>query len=225
MNVYDLFSGHGGWGRAFAQRGHTVHTLDSDPYYQADLVVDIRNVTADRLVRQWGSPDVVLASPPCEAFSVNSVWRNWTPELKPRHQWAQLGKDTVVATVSLIQALEPRLFVVENPRSVLRKMGIVPFEQREVWYCHYGAPHAKPTDLWGQFPRSWRARPTCHNRVASHSWPCCCFDHLKSSRGSHDGVQSLNYDLKSVIPHQLSYTLCRAAERELFGADPGRQKA
>jgi site-specific DNA-cytosine methylase len=67
VRLLDLFSGLRGWSEPFAERGHEVLTLDFAPRFGADMTADILEVAATDFPWQ---PDVVLASPPCEAFSV-----------------------------------------------------------------------------------------------------------------------------------------------------------
>lgn len=71
MNVLDLFSGTGGFSEAFRQRGHKVIRIDNDPQFQS--VPD--TWIADVLDIDFFSPhapafDVIVASPPCQAFSL-----------------------------------------------------------------------------------------------------------------------------------------------------------
>ena len=97
VKVFDCFSGfggdpahsdHGGWGNAARARGHEVVTLDYEARFNADIVADIREVTAADL--PW-RPDVVLASPPCEAFSVARIGVNWNHDHTPKTDRARLG--------------------------------------------------------------------------------------------------------------------------------------
>lgn len=221
MKVVDLFCGLKGWSRPFADRGHEVWTTDIDPAFEPDWAGDILNVRVDDLP-PW-RPDILLASPPCEAFSVMTMGRNWTHEGKPKTEKAELAEALVLKTISVIQYLKPTYFVIENPRGRLRTLGLVPYEDRRtVWYCRVGAPIAKPTDLWGGFPPSLRLPDMCHNQRPGHADDCRCKDHIASPRGSYTGTQGGDRSSKgaanrSKIPYGLSVTVCLAAEHDLGG--------
>ena len=99
---------------------------------------------------------------------------------------------------------------------MLRRLNIVPFEQRTVWYCHFGETHAKPTDLWGGFPPSLELPIPCHAADDGHSTTCCCRDHEPAPRGAKTGTQGKgNAANRAVIPYGLGYTVCIFAERDL----------
>lgn len=76
MRVLDLFAGRKGWSKQFHHRGHEVITLDLDPTFDCDITADIMDITPD-VLELYGPFDVILASPPCEAFSVAALSRNW----------------------------------------------------------------------------------------------------------------------------------------------------
>jgi hypothetical protein len=121
-------------------------------------------------------------------------------------------------TVSWITQLAPRASVIENPRGVLRKLGIIPWAPTTHWYCHYGETRAKPTDLWVSgfaFPSN-----LCHNQRAGHGADCCCRDHEAAPRGAKTGTQGIGtYADRSEIPRGLAEAV-RAAILEGRGQEP-----
>lgn len=179
LRVLDLFAGLEGWSAPFRERGHDVYSVDVDARFDVDSHADVFELTPTDLPWQ---PDVVLASPPCEAFSVLRIGQNWTRDHQPRNDKARDAVRLVEATVALIAALEPRFWIIENPVGKLRRLPVVaPFYRRTVTYCQYGAPWRKPTDLWGGFPPSLELRPRCRPMQ-----PC----HVPAPRGSTQGIQS-----------------------------------
>lgn len=218
MNVVDLFCGLKGWSAPFLDRGHHVWTTDIDPEFDPDLATDVR-VLADIAAsgsKPFDTIDVLLASPPCESFSVASIGHHWTGGRRayvPKTNEARTGIELVKATLRLISIWQPRIAVIENPRGVLRNLGLL-HDPVTVWYCHYGETRAKPTDLWGYpFPDSWHARPKCHNRRPGHPTECCCKDHEAAPRGAKTGTQGINtYALRSEIPYELATSICLGAE-------------
>jgi hypothetical protein len=177
VRVLDLFSGLRGWSDPWLDRGHEVITLDNEPSFEADLVMDIRDLQLHHL--PW-MPDVILASPPCEAFSVMTIGRNWTKDHEPKTERAEQAIELVRATVARIGAWNPRFWIIENPRAKLRRLMPDTLDRVTVTYCQYGEPYMKPTDLWGGFPPSWWPRPPCSPRS-----PC----HASAARGSKTGIQ------------------------------------
>jgi len=207
MKMLDLFAGLEGWSEPWREAGHEVFSVDYDPSFDVDLHADIFELKPWDL--PW-VPDVVLASPPCETFSVASIGHHWTGGhrvYEPKTEEARKGKELVAATWTLIAgllALGAQHYVIENPRGVLRKLGIIPHDPVTVWYCHYGEDRGKPTDLWHNIGQ-WTASPVCHNQRPEHPEDCCCRDHVGARRGARTGTQGIQtYADRSKIPYALS---------------------
>lgn len=230
MNVVDLFSGLGGWAEPFIERGHTVITTDLDPSFERTITANVMDEDlADRIFRaleeEGGRPavDIVVASPPCEGFTVMNIGKNWTrptddPPNAPRTPAAWQALKLVQRTRALIRELDPTWFVIENPRGKLRRLSAVgDLERRTVTYCQYGLTSQKPTDLWGGFPPSLEFRPTC-----SRGAPC----HVAAPRGSRTpgSIQGISGPrqaaLRAKIPFELALAVCLAAERDQDSPGP-----
>jgi hypothetical protein len=177
VRVLDLFAGLRGWSDPFAERGHDVLTLDIEPRFGADYQADI--LTWDPTTLPW-TPDIILASPPCEKFSVLAIGKNWLPGYAPRHDGTRTAIRIAQRTAETIELLQPAFWVVENLVGMLRKLHLLPYERRTVTYCQYGGFTRKPTDLWGGFPPTLSLRRMCRNGD-----PC----HVASPRGSTTGIQ------------------------------------
>ena len=210
MRVLDLFSGMNGWGDPWRAAGHEVIGIDNDPKLPATIHADLRFFDIDTLPWQ---PDVILASPPCEGFSVMNIGKNWTgpdddPPHRPKTASARLALELVETTRRIIAQLDPAYFIIENPRAKLRKLPVMAdLERRTVTYCHYGEPRMKPTDLWGGFPPSLILEPPCNNGD-----PC----HVRAPRGSTTGTQGrMTYAQKALIPAALSDAIRVAVELDL----------
>jgi site-specific DNA-cytosine methylase len=74
--VFDLFCGLGGWSEAFIDAGFRAIGFDVEKHdygeggYPGELVLrDVRSITGAELVKQYGVPNVIVASPPCQEFS------------------------------------------------------------------------------------------------------------------------------------------------------------
>lgn len=188
MKVLDLFAGLGGWSAAFLDRGHDVTHVELDPVFEPEICADVFDLSPDDLGGP-GAFDLVLASPPCQQFSVMRIGHNWTTDNRPK-TWAAANAVRLVRhTAALIDGLEPRWFVMENPCGKLRTLvarGLVSslmmsWERRTITYCTYGAPWMKRTDLWGGFPPTFVERDQC-----SEGMPC----HEAAPRGMASGVQT-----------------------------------
>lgn len=87
MKVIDLFAGEGNWSAAFRDREHEVLTVEIDERFKPDILADVLDLEPDEF--PW-RPDIILASPPCEGFSVAAIGKNWTPPpdaSAPRGSW------------------------------------------------------------------------------------------------------------------------------------------
>lgn len=210
MRVLDLYSGTGSSTVAFEEGGATVKRVELDRRHRADLYADVLTLTAyDLLLLCGGRPDFVWASPPCTGFSVASIGTHWgggNRGYEPKTDTARRGVALVRWTLSIIRALEPRCWLMENPRGMLRTLPVVAGLNRwTVTYCAYGDARMKPTDLWGVMPGTWRPRPMCRNGA-----PC----HTAAPRGAQTGTQGIRGSVdRSRVPLDLS--------REVFAAVRG----
>lgn len=210
MRVLDLFAGLGGWSAPFVERGHDVITVDIDPVFGAVMTADVLTIGPN-----FGRFDVVLASPPCEAFSVASIGTHWTGGLRayePRTPQAHTALALVHWTVAAIEVMRPSVAVIENPRGMLRKLGVLDrYERATVTYCQYGDSSMKPTDLWGlPFPPSWQPRAVCRNGATCHE---------RAPRGAKTGTQGkMGAAARALIPYELAMSVCLAAERDVARA-------
>ena len=203
MKLLDLFSGLRGWSDPFLAAGWGVTTVDNDPSFGADVTKSVLALP-DTFAQGF---DVILASPPCTCFSTMTFSHHWKPGRVPRTPEAQVAMDLVRKTVKMIQMAQPRFWVIENPRAMLRKLGLIPGRRETVWYCRYGEQRAKPTDLWGGFPERWIPRGACRNGNP---------DHTPAPRGSRTGTQGgLSSAASAKIPVALAEELRIAMEAEL----------
>ena len=213
LKVIDLFAGLGGWSKPFIERGHEIFRIDWNKKFDLELVADVNNLQVDDF--PW-EPDIILASPPCETFSISSIGHHWNRDRTPKTEEAKIGIELVKNTVKLIKESNAKIGIIENPRGMLRKLNLIDGSRVTAFYCHFGENRAKPTDLWGlPFPKDFDVRGECHSQRPSHPPDCCCRDHQSAPRGSQTGTQGMgNYATKSLIPYELALEVCLKAEAQ-----------
>jgi len=212
MKVLDLFSGLCGWSAAFKDRGHEIVTVDNNIKFKPTICIDVMELEADAFREHF---DVILASPPCNCFSIASVYRHWDKNKKPKDKQTKEAIKLVAHTLKLIIELNPRFWFLENPRGMLRK--VIGMPTVTTYYAGYGTPYLKPTDIWGPHPKIEWNKPT--------KW-------IKAPRGSKTGIQGIDGkyikaypddmgkilrvpELRAIVPYALSQAVCLACEREL----------
>jgi hypothetical protein len=206
--VFDFYSGTGSSTQAFEDAGHRVIKVELDEYFEADER-DILALTAEGLIAKYGQPDFIWASPPCQKFSVASLWKYWEGsrgQTKPKHPDVYEAIALVEHTVNLMQALKPTYgWIMENPRGMLRHQEVVKELPRwTISYCQYGDTRMKPTDLWGTI-QGWTPRPICRPRAECHE---------SSPAGTNAGGTGKlrNARLRSMIPYQLGQEICTVVD-------------
>jgi|TARA_R100001530_G_scaffold112392_2_gene79431 site-specific DNA-cytosine methylase len=194
MNIVELFAGSRSFSKVAERLGHQTFTSDIEAFDNIDYVTDIFDFDTSKVPFQI---DVLWASPPCTYFSVASIGHHWNKDNTPKTENAKLGIEIVKKTIGIISELNPKYFIIENPRGKLRKLNLInPKTMKTVWYCTYGDKRAKPTDIWTNIEQ-WIPRPVCHNGNKN------CH-HESAPRGSKTGTQGLkgSYD-RSKVPEQL----------------------
>ena len=191
MKVLELFAGSCSFSNVAKEYGYETFTTDYNNFDGIDYVTDILQFDYNELPYK---PDIIWASPPCTYFSVASIGKHWNKDNTPKSKEAITGMEIVNKTKEIINTLQPKYFVVENPRGKLRKLDLLDsFNRVTVTYCQYGDNRMKPTDLWHNL--DWTPRPMCKNGM-----PC----HVAAPRGSQTGTQGLkgNYE-RSKVPYEL----------------------
>ena len=203
MKVLELFAGSRSIGKAAESLGHEVFSSDINDFPGIDYLCDILMFDRKQMPFQ---PDMIWASPPCTGFSVAAIGHHWTGgrgAYIPKTETAKLGIELLRETLRIIDEINPKVWFIENPRGLMRKMPELEGKHRKtVTYCQYGDSRMKPTDIWTN-SRTWNPRPMCKNGA-----PC----HEAAPRGSRTGTQGLksNYE-RSKIPNDLCIEIIKSA--------------
>ena len=204
MKVIDLCSGLGGFSQAFLDGGHDIIRIDDNPQFKDvpfTIIADIRNIRGLDI----GNVDVMLMSPPCNHFSLASVYLHWDNGI-PKNKGTVKALRIVGWCLDAVDYLKPKYWILENPRGMLRK--ILGKPKVETYFGVWGSLQQKPTDLWGRFPNIiW---PYLGQNYPKPNVGAGCGKKGKDTRGSDPSKRAL-------IPYELSKALCLACEKEIGG--------
>lgn len=198
--ILELFAGSRSIGKVAEKMGMEVLSSDITPYKDIIYPIDILNFDINKLPKGF-KPYIIWASPPCPTFSVASIGTHWTGGKKgyiPKTEAAKTGIKIVKKTLEIIKQLNPKYWFIENPRGVLRKLGLIDGKYRKtITYCQYGDDRMKPTDIWTNNTK-WKPKKMCKNGD-----PC----HVSAPRGSKSGTQGRKsaYERSKIPPK-----LCKA---------------
>jgi len=193
LRTIEQFSGTASFSGVASSRGHRTLTIDIDASFKPDIVANIKNLRASDIPVEFHHPDLIWSSPPCETCSVASIGHHWGGGKRayiPKSEAAKEALEVYQAALALMVDLDPRHFIIENPRGVMRKLPFMqeaaltalfgrPVVRRTVCYCKYGDTRMKPTDIWTDI-LDWEPRPMCHNGAT---------DHEAAPRGAKTGTQ------------------------------------
>lgn len=122
LQVLELFSGTRSIGRVFEEDGHKVYSVDYCESFEADSHADIGCLGVSDVLDAFGKPDVIWASPDCTTYSVAALSRHRRKDpatgwLMPISDYAKACDAVNQHLMRLIEALEPRLWFIENPHT------------------------------------------------------------------------------------------------------------
>ena len=191
--------------------GHEVFSIEWEKRFEnIDLYADIGTITADDILKNFGRPDVIWASPDCTTYSIAAISHHRRKEddgnLAPVSEYAKFCDGVNQHVLKLIRELNPQYWFIENPRGGLRKMRFMKDLPRyTLTYCQYGDTRMKPTDIFTNHPNP-RFKPPCHNGD-----PC----HVAAPRGAKTGTQGLKGHIeRSIIPDKLCDHIVEICENE-----------
>lgn len=200
MKVLELFAGTRSIGKAFEKRNHKVYSVEwNKDFDNIDWYEDISKITAKDIIKRFGKPDVIWASPDCTTYSIAGISHHRRKQengnLEAISDYAKFCDETNKHVLNLIKELNPKYYFIENPRGGLRKMEFMrDLPRYTITYCQYGDIRMKPTDIWTNYPDP-EFKPMCKNGNSCH---------VSAPRGSKTGTQGLRGSKeRSKIPEEL----------------------
>ena len=149
MKLLELFSGTKSVSKVAIELGLYVVSLDRD--LEADIKIDIMDWDYKQYEPHYF--DIIWASPPCTEYSIAKTTgiRN-----------IALANTIVKRTLEIIEYLQPRYHLVENPQTgYLKNQEFMHYlRYTDIDYCKYGMPYRKRTRLWNNV-YCWTPRPLC----------------------------------------------------------------
>lgn len=238
MRVLDLFSGTGGWSQAFLDRGHQVVRIDNDEQFENVPDTHIADVLDSGIQFVKDGFDVVLASPPCQAFSLAAAGAHMRAVTdcricgvtmhRVKEQWLGhgVGKDHPPYAGEI--RLEPKSdFGKLSVQLVERTGDIIAAVNPKAWWMenpnggmiHFVPPSVPRVQVtycqYGEtrmkLTNLWGNWPsTWTPRMRCRNGDPC---HEKSPRGARTGTQGLaNARVRAIVPYELSMEVCLACE-------------
>ena len=211
MKILVLFAGTRSIEKVAEAKGHETYSVEwNKDFENIDLYADVLTVTAEQILREFGRPDVIWASPDCTTYSVSAISTHRRKEpngnLRPITEYAEFCDKVNRHVVELIKELKPKYYFIENPVGGLRKMDFMQDLPRyTVTYCQYGERRQKPTDIWTNHPNP-KFKPMCKRGASCHD---------AAPRGSKSGTQALKNAIeKAKIPVMLCEHIVAICEEE-----------
>ena len=141
LKILELFCGTKSFTKEAEKLGHKCFTIDFNKKFNPDLCIDVMDLDVSMLPLEFQTPDVVWASPPCTEYS----------HAKRRGERKIAYANRIVnKTLWLIQKLNPKVWIMENPQTGLLKNQefIKSLPYTDTSYCKYGYSYRKQTRFW-----------------------------------------------------------------------------
>lgn len=195
LKCLDLCAGFGGFSEAFHKSPHwEVMRIDNNPLLAGVENMEIIDIFEFRdhlhnMIERGYCPDkvdLIVASPPCHAFSMGYSAPRAIASREGRLEEYQPDMSILKATLDIIKLLNPTYYIIENVKGAIRY-----FEP------YLGQPNQsfKAWNFWGKFPSM---------QVNVANLP------TKASLDKRHSDLRTNY--RSVVPYEISMSLLHAIE-------------
>ncbi len=183
MKTVELFCGTKSFSKYAESLGHETFTVDIDPDFKPDLVLDLLEPFNQDLKNRLSEADIIWMSPPCTTLSMASGNKHFNKDHtfkteQGRKAIAMIEQCRAIAGYCLIYN---KIYFIENPRARARWFLPSNFTRKTITLCQYGDTRMKPTDIWTNCI-NWIPRTMCRNGDKCHE---------AAPRGSKTGTQGL----------------------------------
>jgi hypothetical protein len=149
----ELFSGPKIFSSLAQALGYRTLTVDRDGASEPNIVADVRSLDTAVLPAK---PLIVWAAPPDSAFNEPSLELHWDQYGTPLSPAAEEAMETFRATLTVLTAIQPKWWFIENPYGPLRHFTLMsgfnrgyPTRNRvTIDHADYGAVPSFRTDVW-----------------------------------------------------------------------------
>ncbi|QGZ97270.1 putative C5 cytosine methyltransferase (MAV1virus-like) [Mycoplasma sp. NEAQ87857] len=195
-------------------------------YIKIDLSLNNPNLLEK--LEQLPAPDIILASPPCESWSVAdghsrqinlvdnefklnnySFYQMYNKIMKPKRQRSFiqkqtkriLGESTITQTINIIQHFKPKIWIIENPRNSLMWNYIESF---------LGFNGIKNKTYYSNYDLNFSQKPTIfYSNIELN------LKYDFSIKGNKNFYNSGNYESRSKIPKDLIIDIIKQCQNKL----------
>lgn len=177
MIVWSLFdSGNGSYHKVFSKEPNIENYsigLDRLNKNEHFINVDLSSMECLEVLNTLPKPDLIIASPPCESWSIASAmnggnacwkWKNDELNIRTKKEYSNtrynnikssrnriMGELTVLTLIEIIQYFKPKYYIIENPQTsriwkyINENIGFnIPYDNL-TYYNNYDYPVKKPT--------------------------------------------------------------------------------
>ena len=152
--MLELFSGTGSVGTVAKRLGYEVVSLNLK---NADINTNILDFDYKQYEPEYF--DIIWGSPPCTEYSIAK-----TVGIRKIEE----ANEIVLKTLEIIEFLNPKYFILENPQTGLLKNQVfmhgLPYV--DIDYCCYSFAYRKRTRLWNNI-FNWKPRALCKRNCGS----------------------------------------------------------
>lgn len=226
IKVLDLFAGSRSISKAAENLGYESFSIDKYISKDMSLVIDIKKVNRSMILKKFGIPDIIWASPVCLAWSKMGWFSHWDIDqykknkiFKPVTHLATESVEMIRKTIEIFSWFPGSIFYMENPEGLLYRHPVINYfsiynlalnlRRIKITYCSYDNLIQKPTHIWTN-NLSWTPKKPCKKSSSCH---------ISSPRGSTRGIDKISNRVeRSIIPEKLCLEVlsCCTPKNEIF---------
>jgi hypothetical protein len=196
MKILELCCGTANMTKSFRIKGHQVVSVDIDANVNPDIVADLMHTEI------LGEYDIIWAAPECKCYCCMTMGKNWKNSLIPRTMSACKGSALLVRCLEIILEKNPKIWMIENPRAMMRNhMGRNSIGGTTT-QCQYGKEFQKYTDIFSN--KKLPLLPGCKNGMTCHK---------AAVRGSTCGTQGADPRITASYPTKLCDHIVEICEK------------